>query len=86
MTKVVFTMSEAQADEFPDWETRELTVETDGNVHLVYEFLHDEDSNVLAHFTGSYWLATQDTLHYSDIAILPDTPHAQASATSTPAG
>jgi hypothetical protein len=75
MTKLVFSMSEGQADRFPDWQTRHLTVDTGGSVHLVYRYLQDADSNVLAHFDGGLWTAAVDGCEYSDVGIVADEPN-----------
>lgn len=72
MATVVFSMSEGQAERFPDWESRTLTVETEGSIHLVFEYLHDQDANVLAVFDGSYWTAIADHREYSDVGIVAD--------------
>lgn len=64
-----FHMSEGQAEHFPDWAERELEVETDGDVQLVYRFLQD-DNGVIATLTDEdYWLANADGKLYSDIGI-----------------
>jgi hypothetical protein len=66
------TLSEAQAEKHPDWETRELRIEVAGTVELVYHTLRDSStSNVLATFDPEQglWLAEQDGLAYSDIVI-----------------
>ena len=69
MSNVIFSMSEGQAEHFPDWESRELTVECRGRIFLVFDFLQDEDSTVLAHFDGDFWTARADGRQYSDVAI-----------------
>jgi hypothetical protein len=74
MTKIVFSMSEGQAEQFPDWEARELTVDTGGSVQLIFDTLQDADSNLLAHFDGGFWTAAADGREYSDIGIVTDAP------------
>jgi hypothetical protein len=71
-----FTMSEAQANKHPDWETRERTVEVVDTVELVYQTLRDSStSNVVATFDPEQglWIAEQDGLAYSDIVIAEPT-------------
>jgi hypothetical protein len=71
-----FTLSEAQADAHPDWETRELTVATAGAVQLVYHTLRDSStSNVIATFDPAQglWAAEQDGRLYSDVVIAEPT-------------
>lgn len=72
MCKIIFSMSEGQAERFPDWESRELTIEKPGSVYLVYGFLQDEDATVLARFDGDYWIAERDRREYSDVGIVSD--------------
>lgn len=72
MSKIVFSMSEGQAEHYPDWESRKLTVETPGSVHLAFGFLQDEHSNPIARLHGSLWIADADGPDYSDVAIVAD--------------
>jgi hypothetical protein len=74
--RLQFTLSEAQADTHPDWETRELTLDVEGTVELVYDTLRDSStSNVLASLDAAQglWVAEQDGRAYSDIVIAEPT-------------
>jgi hypothetical protein len=70
-----FTMSEAQAEDFPDWETRQLTVPLGSlGVQLTYEHLRDcEDGRIIATYENGLWMATADGRKYSDVVIASDT-------------
>jgi len=74
--RLQFSMSEAQADRHPDWETRQLTVDTATSVELVYDTLRDSStSTVLAAFDPAQggWIAERDGRLYSDVVIAEPT-------------
>lgn len=68
-----FTMSEAQAARFPDWETRELSVALGTlGAQLTYEQLREcQTGATIATYgpAGGYWRAEADDREYSDVVV-----------------